>query len=174
VVLAGEGGQGLVTAGILLAEAASIQEGKCAVQTQSYGISARGGMSKSEVLISNQEIIYPGVEAPDLILVLTQEAYDTFISCVSPETTIVYDTALVVPWYTGVDTVRTFGFPFTEAARELGRVGTVNMVALGSLVALTGIVRVDSLINAIGRHFPEGGAEYNQGALHRGIALTRA
>lgn len=172
VVLAGEGGQGLIVAGILLAEAASLCEGKNAAQTQSYGIATRGGFTKSEVVISTQEIVYPGVEEPDLVLALTPEAYELYARSLPPETVLVYDTSLIDAAEMPASTARAHGFPFTDTARELGRVGAANLVSLGAVVALTGIVGAESLEKTIRRRFSGGAAEINLNAYRRGLALA--
>ncbi|MEW6276000.1 MAG: 2-oxoacid:acceptor oxidoreductase family protein [Bacillota bacterium] len=172
VVLAGEGGQGLIVAGILLAEAASLCEGKNAAQTQSYGIATRGGFTKSEVVISTEEIVYPGVEEPDLVLALTPEAYALYVRSLPPETVLVYDTSLIDAAEMPASTARAFGFPFTDTARELGRVGAANLVSLGAIVALTGLVKAESLEKTIRRRFSGGAAEINLQAYRRGLALA--
>src|SRR5512139_2207985 len=89
--LAGEGGQGMILAGIILAEAAAIYDGKQATQTQSYGPEARGGASRSEVVISDGEIDHPEVLSPDVVLALSQEAYRKFAGTVNPNGLLVVD-----------------------------------------------------------------------------------
>ncbi|MCL6448162.1 MAG: 2-oxoacid:acceptor oxidoreductase family protein [Armatimonadetes bacterium] len=172
VVLAGEGGQGLIVAGILLAEAASLCEGKNAAQTQSYGIATRGGFTKSEVVISTEEIVYPGVEEPDLVLALTPEAYELYARSLPPEAVLIYDTSLIDADQMEKSKARTFGFPFTDTARELGRVGVANLVSLGAIVATTGIVGAESLEKTIRHRFSGNAAELNLNAYHRGLALA--
>ncbi|MEW6425667.1 MAG: 2-oxoacid:acceptor oxidoreductase family protein [Bacillota bacterium] len=172
VVLAGEGGQGLIVAGILLAEAASLCEGKNAAQTQSYGIATRGGFTKSEVVISTQEIVYPGVEEPDLVLALTPEAYALYARSLPPEAVLIYDTSLINADQLEKSRARAFGFPFTDTARELGRAGAANLVSLGAIVALTGIVGAESLEKTIRRRFSGAAAELNLNAYRRGLTLA--
>ena len=89
--LAGEGGQGMILAGIILAEAASIYDGKMAVQTQSYGPEARGGASKSEVVIAAGEIDHPEVLSADVVVTLSQEAYDKYAASVKPGGLLIVD-----------------------------------------------------------------------------------
>lgn len=173
VVLAGEGGQGLIVAGVLLAEAASLYEGKNAAQTQSYGIATRGGFTKSEVVISTEEIIYPGVEEPDLALALTEEAYVLYARSLPPEAVLIYDAGLICAGQTEKSKARAYGFPFADTARELGRVGAANLVALGAIVALTGIVREDSLKKAIRKRFGGSAADANLRAFSRGMELAK-
>lgn len=167
VILAGEGGQGLIVAGILLAESASMYEDKHATQTQSYGIATRGGFSSSEVVISAQEIIYPGVEDPDIVLAFTQEAYDLYALQSPP--LLVYDSGLVKP---DSQKARSFGLPLTETARDLGRVGAANLVALGTIQALSRLVKLESLEKAVLHRFGEKAAQLNLKALRRGVELA--
>lgn len=170
VILAGEGGQGLIVAGILLAEAASVFENLNATQTQSYGIASRGGFSQSEVVISAHEIIYPGVEDPDIVLALTQEAYDLYAPKLSEAAILVYDAGLIRP--DPMPKARSFGFPFTETARDLGRVGVTNLVALGAIQALSGLIKLESLERAVTHRFGQKAAELNLKALGRGVELV--
>src|SRR5512136_3011541 len=89
--LAGEGGQGMILAGIILAEAAAIYDGKMAVQTQSYGPEARGGASKSEVVIADGEIDHPEVLSADVVVALSQEAYNKYAVCIKPGGLLIVD-----------------------------------------------------------------------------------
>ncbi|MGD0753404.1 MAG: 2-oxoacid:acceptor oxidoreductase family protein, partial [Anaerolineales bacterium] len=93
--LAGEGGQGMILAGIILAEAAAIYDGKMAVQTQSYGPEARGGASKSEVVIAAGEIDHPEVLSADVVVTLSQEAFDKYADSVKPGGLLIVDDEVV-------------------------------------------------------------------------------
>lgn len=172
VVLAGEGGQGLIVAGIILAEAASIFEGKHATQTVSYGIATRGGFSKAEVVISNKEIVYPGVEEIDLVLALSEEAYEKYARSLERDAVLIYDEGLVDALKLGKGLANTYGIPFTDVAQELGRVGVANIVSLGAITRLTNIVKADSMEKAISRRFSGSAAELNKTAFRRGIELA--
>ncbi|MGI5839877.1 MAG: 2-oxoacid:acceptor oxidoreductase family protein [bacterium] len=151
VVLSGAGGQGLILAGTLLGEAAVLIEGKNAVQTQSYGVESRGGFSKSEVVISSQEIAYPKVIEPDIVLALTQEAYNRYHSKITAGCFFVCDNSQIAD----VDgtAAGVHAFPFTEMAREAGNPGMANMVALGAIVALTGVVGVAAVEKVMAERF---------------------
>lgn len=172
IVMAGEGGQGLIVAGILLAEAASIFEMKNATQTQSYGIATRGGFTKSEVIISSGEIIYPGVEEPDIVLALSSEAYEKYTGALSPEAVLIYDSSMVDTAGMKKGAARTCGIPFTDAARELGRVGVANIISLGAIATLTPVVKVPSIEKTIYQRFRGSAAELNIKAFRRGIELA--
>jgi len=165
--LAGSGGQGLVLAGVILAEAASIFEGKNAVQSQSYGPESRGGASKSEVIISEREIDYPKCTHIDLLLLLTQAAADKYLKD-TPETAIVVADSDLVPG----DIPAKFRFlkaPITRLAREtVGKEFVTNIVALGLLRELTDVVSEDALEKAVLARVPKGTEELNKKALEVG------
>lgn len=169
VVLAGEGGQGLVVAGLVLAEAA-VSEGLNAAQNQSYGIASRGGFSKSEVIISTGEIVYPGVEVPDLVLALTARAFGLYVSLLPEGAFLFYDRDLVSPRHLP-EGVHSYGLPFYCCAREMGHPEFLNMVALGAIAAKTGMVRLSSLAGAVERRFASAVAALNIQALRAGAQL---
>src|SRR5512139_2762594 len=93
--LSGSGGQGLILAGVILAEAAGIHDGKYVCQTQSYGPEARGGASKAEVIISDEEIDYPKAMKPDLLLAMNQRSCDTYLFDLKPNGVLVVDSTFV-------------------------------------------------------------------------------
>ncbi len=169
VRLAGEGGQGMILAGIILAEAATIYEGRNAVQSQSYGPEARGGASKSEVIISAGEIDHPEVLQPDVVVVLSQEAFKKFASTVKPAGLLIVDADKV-------DSSSTPGavrLPITQLAFDTtGKIITANTVALGVLVGLTGVVSRQALEKAIIARAPHGTEEMNHKALDAGFAAA--
>jgi 2-oxoglutarate ferredoxin oxidoreductase subunit gamma len=163
--LAGEGGQGMILAGIILAEAATIHDGRNAVQSQSYGPEARGGASKSEVIISSGEIDHPEVIQPDVVVTLSQEAFRKFAASVKPGGLLVVDSEKVDST-TAPDAVR---LPITRLAFEsTGRNITANTVALGVLVCLTGVVSREALEKAVLGRAPRGTEDMNRKALQAG------
>lgn len=166
--LSGSGGQGLILAGIILAEAASIFEGKEAVQTQSYGPESRGGASKSEVVISNQEIDYPKVTAPDLLLAMTQEACDKYIGSAKPGAVVILDSSLVEKWPENGAMI--YPLPLTKLAQDVaGKSIVANIVALGAITELTGIVSREAIEKAVLARVPKGTEEMNRKALAAGF-----
>jgi len=166
VRLAGEGGQGMILAGIILAEAATIYEGQNAVQSQSYGPEARGGASKSEVIISAGEIDHPEVLQPDVVVALSQEAFRKFGTSLKPTGLLIVD-ADKVDSSSAPQAIR---LPITKMAFETtGRIITANTVALGVLVGLTGIVSRQSLEKAILARAPRGTEKMNHQALEAGF-----
>lgn len=170
VRLSGSGGQGMLLAGIILAEAA-IRAGKNAVQTQSYGPEARGGASKSEVIISDGEIDYPKVTAPDLMLALTQEAFDKYAPELKSGGVLVVDSSINT---NGIDSanVRVFSIPILESAtHKLGRAIVANMVALGALIAASKLIPMECLEQAVLQRVPQGTEELNKRAVRTGAEL---
>lgn len=168
--LAGEGGQGMILAGIILAEAASIHAGKNVVQSQSYGPEARGGASKSEVIISNGEIDHPEVILADVLVALSQEAYNKFHKEVKPDGLLIVDSDRVTD--NGEKAIR---IPITRLAFETtGRQITANTVALGVLVGLTGIVSREDIEKAVAARAPRGTEEMNRKALEAGFEAAAA
>jgi len=169
--LSGEGGQGLVLAGKILAEAAAIYDERNATQSQSYGPEARGGASKSEVIIADGEIDYPKAEKLDLQLVLTQEALDKYWKDLRPGGWLVVD-ADAVPRLPAGD-FRVVRVPFVRLAREkLGKPVVANIIALGLIVRLTQVVSEEAAEQAILARVPRGTEELNRQAYHLGLELA--
>jgi len=165
VRLAGTGGQGVILAGILLADAA-IRDGKNVVQTQSYGPEARGGASRAEVVISESEIHYPKVIQADITLCMSQEACDKYGCRMREGGLLILDSEYV----TRAPTTRAVRVPLTALAREVtGREIVANVVGLGVLVGLTGIVSREAVEAAIRDRVPRGTEELNLKALAAGF-----
>ncbi len=169
VRLSGSGGQGIIVAGIILAEAAGIYEGKQVCQTQAYGPEARGGASKAEVVISDGEIDYPKVIKPDIVLAMNQKACDSYCYDLKPGGLIIVDGTLVKD----LPTPRAIALPFTQIARqELGKEMVANIVALGALAEISGLVALDNLEKAVLARVPAGTEDLNRRALAAGVAAA--
>lgn len=168
-ILAGSGGQGLILSGILLAEAA-MNEGRNVVQTQSYGIASRGGLSLAEVIVDDDEIVFQQVRRPDCVLALSEEAAAKFGGWAADGVPVVYDQTIVAP-RSGENFI---GRPFTRAASELGGAGSVNILALAAVAALTGVVRAASLEQLIRRNFRGAALDLNLKMLAAGAAMAGA
>jgi len=168
--LAGSGGQGLILAGLVLAEAAGLYDGREAAMVQSYGPEARGGASKAEVIVSDQPIDYPLCTKVDLLLALTQEAADAYSWDLSPSALVILDSDLVRHPPSSL-AVR---LPFTAAARDkLGKVMVANVVALGAIGELGQVVSRKSLEKALLARVPPGTEALNKKALSLGIKLAQ-
>ena len=166
--LSGSGGQGLLLAGIVLAEAA-ILEGKNAVQTQSYGPEARGGASKAEVVVSDEEIDYPKAVDPDYLLALTAESYRNYGPAMG-KGLIIVDAS--IPLQADI-AARAVAVPILETASEgIGKKVVANMVALGVLGGLSKVASPASLEAALRNRVPKGTEELNLKALQAGLELA--
>ena len=168
--LSGSGGQGIIMAAIVLAEAAGVYDEKYVCQSQSYGPEARGGTSKAEVIISNQAIDYPKAIKPDLLLTMNQEACNSYFPDLKAEGLLVADSTLVHQ----IPTNRVAAIPFTRIARkEIGKEMVTNMVALGAVGVLSQIISLKKLEQALMARVPKGTEEINRKALHAGIEAAR-
>lgn len=169
----GAGGQGLILAGVIMAEAASIFQGIQAVQSQSYGPEARGGASKSEVIISDGPIDYPKVTKCDALLALTQEACDKYSHDLKDGGVLLYDNDLITRLPEG--NFKKTGFNITNTAKnEVGREIVTNIVALGAMVALTGVVTRENAEKAVLARVPEAFLELNKKAFNLGFEKALA
>ena len=170
VRLAGEGGQGLILAGVILAEAAAVYDGKNVAQTQSYGPEARGGASSSEVIIADEEIDYPKVIKADVLLAMSQEACDRFYYQVKKDGLILVDSIKVHR----IPTTRAIPVPITKLAEEAtGKRLTASILALGIIAGMTNIVSEEALRKAVAHRVPKGTEELNLKALQAGLKKGR-
>ena len=163
----GAGGQGLILAGVIMAEAASIFDGKQAVQSQSYGPEARGGASKSEVIIADGPIDYPKATRVDALLALTQEACDKYSHDLKEGGVLLIDSDLVKKQPAG--NFKVVAFPIINTAKnDVGREIVANIVALGAMVALTEVVSKDAAEKAVLSRVPEAFVDLNKKAFQMG------
>ncbi len=171
--LSGEGGQGIVLAGVILAEAAAIYDGKNATQTQVYGPESRGGASKAEVIISDEEIDYPKAMAVDLLLALTQVAADKYGHDLKPSGILVVDSSKVVKVPNGHFAV--YRLPIIDTAKDtVGKAMVANIVSLGVIAGLSKVVSREAIERAVLARVPKGTEELNRRALDAGFALAGA
>lgn len=171
ILLAGSGGQGLGLAGVILARSFAEEEGKNVVETEAYGISMRGGHSRSEVLVSSGEIDDLRVTEPDILLVMSQAAAETFIPRVKKGGGILLDSTYVkdIP----ETEARIFALPFTEEARSLGREAIANVIALGAIASISSVISRESLENTLKKTFSSPAREMNLQALDKGYKLGK-
>ena len=169
--LSGSGGQGVITAAIIFAEAATAC-GKNVAQSQSYGPEARGGASRSEVIISDDVIYHPHVEHPDIVLAMTQAAADKYAGDLDPATGIlIVDSELVPNVPTAAHTV---AVPITTlATREIGKSLFANIVALGAITRVSGIVPFDAVKSAVANRVPPHTVDRNMQALMVGYEAAK-
>lgn len=170
---AGFGGQGIVLTGVVLGTAAAMFGGKHASQTQSYGPEARGGACQSEVVISDEPVDYPVALSLETLVAMSQEALDKYIGDLVPGGLLVVDKDLVtrVPEDGKYELKRV---PATSVAeKELGRRIVANMVMLGAVVQLSGIIKPEELEDAVKRMVPPGTEDLNIRAVRRGYELAQ-
>lgn len=169
--LSGSGGQGMITAGIILANAAAIYENKNAVQSQSYGPEARGGASKAEVIISDEEVNFPKVTAPDILVALTQEAYDKYSKDLKKGGILIVDNELVPKIDAGG--FKVYSLPLlADVTEKLGKAQSLNIAAIGALNAACHVVGGDALLKSVLSMIPKGTEDANKKALEIGAELA--
>lgn len=168
--LSGSGGQGLILAGIILAEAA-LADGKEAIQSQSYGPEARGGASKAEVIISNGPINYPKVRDCQVLLSLTQVACDKYLKNLKTGGTLIVDSQIKIE---SREDITVYRLPIIETAEKvLKKPMVANIIALGALNQLIQVVSKESLKGAILNRVPKGTEELNNNAFELGMGLVK-
>lgn len=169
--LSGSGGQGLILAGQILAEAAAVYDDNNATQSQSYGPEARGGASRSEVIISDEEIDYPKAMNIDLLLAFTQEACNKYSSDVKPGGIVLVDSTEVTKLPQG--DFKIFPVPITEIAeKEISKKVVANLVAVGLIVGLSKIVTTVAAEEALWERVPKGTEELNLKAFRKGLEIA--
>ena len=173
IVFSGSGGQGVITAAILLAEAAVLEEGLNAVQTQVYGAAARGGATRSDVIISDEEIYFPKVIQPNVLVCLTQEAYNKFSPIIRPGGFLLTDPRYVKT-ESKVDARQRQLEMFRTVMDRIGKPIVFNICMLGAVVTLTGLLRPESIMKMLERRLPQAFLDMNRQALEIGIELAKA
>jgi 2-oxoglutarate ferredoxin oxidoreductase subunit gamma len=168
VRFAGFGGQGIIKSGIIVAAAASIHADKNAVQTQSYGPESRGGACKSEVVISEEEIDFPKVVEPDVLVVMSQHAYNDYAEDVKSGGTVILDPGMI-PREKNLKNLMVYRVPATKIAEQLGRKIVANIVMLGAFTAITELLDEKALKESIKENIPKGTEELNLAAFEKGF-----
>lgn len=172
-VFSGSGGQGVITAAIILAEAAVMHEGLNAVQSQAYGAAARGGATRADVIVSDTEIYYPKVIQPNVLVCLTQEAYSKYHPIIRPGGLLITDRRYV-------ETGRRLDaqkqeLPLIQSVLDkIGKAIVLNICMLGAVISLTEIVQPDSIMKVLANRVPKDFIEMNQAALELGMQLGEA
>ena len=168
--LSGSGGQGIILASVVLAEAVAVHEALQVSQTQSYGPEARGGRCKAEVVISAKEIDYPKAVQLDMLLAMTQEACDAYFFDFKPNGLLLVDSTFVEQ----VPTSRSLSIPFTRIARDdIGKEMVANMVALGAIAAVCPLITAKSMEKAVVARSPKGTGDINRKAFKGGLKAVK-
>lgn len=171
ILIGGVGGQGVILTGIILGVAATLFDGKKAVQTQAYSSEQRGGMARAEVIISSEPITDPQVRRPDILIALAQDAINRHLKKVKPSGLVIYDADLVkeIPQ----DDWQLLGVPATTLAdQEMGNIIVANLILLGQLIKKTGILSVEAVEKAIAANVPAKAKELNLKAFRRGLEIS--
>lgn len=170
MVFSGSGGQGVITAAIILAEAAVLYDHLIAVQSQAYGPEARGGASRSDVIISDKAIHFPKVTQPNVLVCLTQQAYNKFYGMVRPGGLLLTDTRHVKT-ARKVD-ARQRELPLMESVMDkIGNPIVLNICMLGAIVSMTQVVRPASVLKVLETRIPERFIDMNREAFELGMTL---
>lgn len=170
IVFSGSGGQGVITAAIILAEAAVIYSGKNATQTQAYGAAARGGATRSDIIISDSTINYPGVIQPNILMTLTQTAYNSFSGIIRPGGLLLADPRFVET--TRKVDAKQLELPMYEQVMEkVGKPIVYNICTLGALIGITQILEPETVLQVLEQRIPKDFLEMNQRAFDLGLVL---
>jgi 2-oxoglutarate ferredoxin oxidoreductase subunit gamma len=172
LVFSGSGGQGVITAAIILAEAAVMYENLIAVQSQSYGPEARGGATRSEVIISDTDIHFPKVNQPNILVCLTQESYNKFYGIIRPGGILITDTRYVET-HKKVDAVQ-WELPIYRTVMEkIGKPIVLNICMLGAVIELTKLVYPESIMKVLENRIRPEFLAINRQALELGVDLVK-
>jgi len=167
VKVGGLGGQGVILAGMIVGRAASIYDGKYATMTQAFGPEARGSACSAQVIVSDEPVEYPYVTRPNILVVMSQEAYNRFAGELAPGGTLIYDADLVQPKNVPAETVQ-YAIACTRIAEELRRQMVANIVMVGFVAAVTDVCSVDALREAVKTSVPAETVSFNVTAFERG------
>lgn len=169
---AGFGGQGIIRSGIIVGKAASIYDNKFATMNQSFGPEARGGACSSQIVISDKKVLYPYVTHTDVLIAMSQEAYDKFKTEVKENGIILIDKDLVKT-EPQLGKIKIFTIPATKIAEELGNRIVGNVVMLGFFTAITELISKEAMKKAVAESVPERAIELNLRAFDKGYEYGR-
>jgi len=167
IKIGGFGGQGVILSGYIIGRAASIYDGKYATMIQAFGPEARGSACSAQIIVSREEIAYPYITAPNLMVVMSQEAYSKFSPELAVGGTLITENELVVTHNLRKD-LRHFSVSATRFAEELGKKMVLNIVMMGFTAAVTDVVSVEALRSAVKASVPKGTEELNLRAFEKG------
>jgi 2-oxoglutarate ferredoxin oxidoreductase subunit gamma len=172
IVFSGSGGQGVITAAIILAKAAAIFEGKNAIQSQSYGAAARGGATRTDIVIADSEINFPKVLQPNILVSLTQESYNKFSPIIRPGGLLLVDSKYVTIGKK-VDAKHKVLPMFDTVLKEIGKPIVFNICMLGALIGITKLIKPESILKVLETTIPKDFMEMNKKALEMGIKMGK-
>ena len=168
IKIGGFGGQGVILSGYIIGRAASIYDDKHSTMIQAFGPEARGSACSSQVIVSPTEIAYPYITAPEIMIVMSQEAYTKFTPELANGGILITEEELVQPHNLRKD-IKHFSIPATRIAEELGKKMVLNIVMMGFMTAVTGVVDVEAMRKAVKVSVPKGTEELNLNAFNKGF-----
>jgi 2-oxoglutarate ferredoxin oxidoreductase subunit gamma len=171
ILIGGVGGQGVVLSGILLGTAATLFDGKKAVQTQSYSSELRGGSTRAEVIISEEAVTDPQVRKPDILIAMAEDALSKYVDRIKPKGLLVIDSDLVRGAKPGDYEI--LSIPATSMAdKEMGNIVVANLIILGAIIRKTGLLSVEAMEKAIEMSVPKKATALNLNAFRKGLELN--
>jgi 2-oxoglutarate ferredoxin oxidoreductase subunit gamma len=172
IKIGGFGGQGVILSGYIIGRAASIYDNKFATMIQAFGPEARGSACSAQIIVSDEPIAYPYITAPNLMVLMSQEAYTKFSPEIAPGGILITEEELVVPYNLRKD-VKHYSIPATRFAEELGKRIVVNIVMMGFATAITRIIHEKAMIDAVKVSVPKGTEDFNFIAFIKGLEYGR-
>jgi 2-oxoglutarate ferredoxin oxidoreductase subunit gamma len=173
--ITGFGGQGVILSTLIIGKAASIFDNQYATMIQSFGPEARGGACNAQLIISDEPIMYPYVVQPDILVVMSQEAYTRFAPELNPDGLLIYEESLVtLDDQVTVPKERQFKIPATKLAEELGRKIVLNIVMVGFFTAVSKLIGLKAMRKAVESSVPHGTETLNIHAFNKGYKFGKA
>ena len=166
VRIAGFGGQGVILSAIVLGNAASIYQGAFATMTQNFGPEARGGACSAQLVLSDSPVLYPYVTRPDILVVMSQEAYTRFVPELKDGGMLIVEQDLVRVDELKGD-IKVFSVPATRLAEELGKRMVLNSVMVGFFTAVTHLLEAEAVRKAVADSVPPAFRELNLKAFEK-------
>jgi 2-oxoglutarate ferredoxin oxidoreductase subunit gamma len=167
IKIGGFGGQGIILSGYIIGRAASIFDTKHATMIQAFGPEARGSATSAQIIVSDEQVTYPYITAPNLMVLMSQEAYMKFSPELAIGGTLITESELVTPHNLRNDLLH-FAIPATRLAEELGKRMVLNIVMMGFMTAISGIVKLEAMHEAVKASVPKGTEELNLKAFQKG------
>jgi 2-oxoglutarate ferredoxin oxidoreductase subunit gamma len=167
IKIGGFGGQGVILSGYIIGRAASIYDNKHSTMIQAFGPEARGSACSAQVIVDNQVIAYPYITLPQIMVIMSQEAYTKFTPELAPGGILITEEELVIPHKLRSD-VKHYSIPATRIAEDLGKRMVLNIVMLGFMTAVTKLVDPEAMRKAVLASVPKGTEELNTQAYNKG------
>jgi 2-oxoglutarate ferredoxin oxidoreductase subunit gamma len=168
IKIGGFGGQGVILSGYIIGRAAAIYDQKHATMIQAFGPEARGSACSAQVIVSSEAIAYPYITSPEIMVVMSQEAYTKFTPELAQQGILITEEELVQTHNLRKD-LKHFSIPATRFAEELGKKMVLNIVMMGFMTAVTGIIDPEAMRKAVTVSVPKGTETLNLSAFNKGF-----